>query len=112
MPNKLSADKKRLTYTEFPDVAERLGRYAARTRMDRSLVIRNATNEYVRMRQMGKFKPAAYNSDQPRAGVVRISYAEWGDIEQRLRAYASDERRDLSEVLREAVHTYLRKLKQ
>jgi hypothetical protein len=113
MPNKLSVEKKRMTYTEFPDVTERLAKYAEDARMDRSLVIRNATAEYVRARGKNRFKAALY--DSPRAsryGVVRISYAEWTDIAAELRGYADSERRDMTDVIREAVHTYLCNLKR
>lgn len=113
MPNKLSIDKKRLTYTEFPDVADRLNKYAERARMDRSLVIRNATSDYVRAREKGRFKPVPYTAPRAsRYGVIRISYAEWSDIEQQLREYANSERKDLTDILREAVHNYLCALKQ
>jgi predicted transcriptional regulator len=113
MPNKLSTDKKRLTYTEFPDVADRLNKFAEGARMDRSLVIRNATADYVRLREKGKFKAAVYASPRvTRYGVRRISYAEWTDINDKLREFANEERRDLTDILREAVHTYLCNLKR
>ncbi len=112
MPNKLSIDKKRLTYNEFPDVFSRLNKCVEKSRMDRSLVIRNATADYVRERSRGKFTPAPYSAPRAtRFGVCRVTYAEWVDVEAELREYAQAERKDLTDILREAVHSYLCKLK-
>lgn len=108
MPNSLSPAKTRITYTEFPDVLKRIDILAARARMDRSLFVRTATQEFVNDLKRKNWKPAPYASPaDPDVGFKRVSYAEWQDVAQVMRDYAADNRIDLSDVIRTAVHTYV-----
>jgi hypothetical protein len=47
MPNQLSEDKRRVTYTEWKDVHEVLKETAKRERLDVSDIVRRATLAYI-----------------------------------------------------------------
>jgi hypothetical protein len=51
MPNKLSEDKKRISYGEWKDVYEVIRRQAKKERVDISVILRRATQEYVKTHQ-------------------------------------------------------------
>jgi len=110
MPNQLSPAKKRVTYTEFSDVFESLDKHAKKIRVDRSMVLRNATQSFVSEYKAKKWKPAPYKSAS-KGGIRRITYAEWNDIYEVMAAYAQTERLDFSDLMRSVVHTYLCKSK-
>lgn len=108
MPNMLSPAKRRITYTEFSDVFDEINKLAARTRTDRSSVLRQATQEFVLAIKRKTWKPAEYEKPAiPNASIKRVSYAEWSDVADVLLAFARDNRQDLSAVVRKAVYTHL-----
>ena len=109
MPNQLSPSKKRVTYTEFADVFDSLEKHAKKIRVDRSMVLRNATQSFVSEYKAKKWKPAPYQSAAK--GIRRITYAEWLDIYQVMSQVAEAERLDFSDLMRSVVHTYLCKSK-
>lgn len=109
MPNQLSDSKKRITYTEFADVYAELKNLALDSRTDVSQVIRNATSDFVRKRKHNVWTPAPYKSpaEMRNTQIRRISYTEWRDVEEEITAFAQEDRVDKSDLLRQAVHTYL-----
>lgn len=109
MPNQISDSKKRVTYTEFLDVYEELKNMALNSRTDVSQIVRNATSDYLRKRKHNVWSPAPYSSPvEIRNTVVRrVSYTEWRDVEEEMVRIAHEERVDKSDLLRQAVHTYL-----
>ena len=109
MPNQLSPAKKRTTYTEFFDVFEKLDKYAAKIRTDRSFVIRSATQFFVSEHKNKRWKAVPYKSESKR-GVRRITYAEWGDVSEYMSEVAARDRIDLSALIRAAVHAYISKM--
>lgn len=114
MPNQLSEHKIRMTYSEFSDVYETIKDLALRSRSDVSLIVRNATSDFLRKHKSGLWNPAQYKSPaEIRVDPMRrISYTEWRDVDEELKALASSERLDKSDLLRAAVHTYLANLKK
>jgi predicted transcriptional regulator len=109
MPNQLSDHKKRMTYSEFTDVYEALKTLALDSRSDVSSLIRQATSEMLRLRKHGIWKPAKYESPaEMRTSIMRrISYTEWVDVDDALEKLKSETRVDKSDLLREAVQTFL-----
>lgn len=109
MPNQLSDSKKRVTYTEFSDVYQELKNMAMDSRTDVSQIVRNATADYLRKRKHGLWNPAPYKSpvEVRNTTIRRVSYTEWRDVDEELVAAAQEERVDKSDLLRQAVHTYL-----
>jgi hypothetical protein len=109
MPNQLSDSKKRVTYSEFADVYQALKDLALASRMDVSQVVRNATSEYVRKRKHNVWSPAVYKTpaEMRNTQIRRISYTEWRDCDEELRLFAKEDRLDKSDLLRQAIHTYL-----
>lgn len=113
MPNSLSPAKTRITYTEFPDTVESIDDVVRRSRIDRSLFLRNATQHFAAAVQAGRWKPISYDSAaDSRKLMVRVSYAEWTDVAKVLRKYAAEHRLDLSDVIRSAVYTYIKSMKK
>jgi hypothetical protein len=109
MPNQISDSKKRVTYTEFSDVYQELKDMALNSRTDVSQVVRNATADFLRKRKHNQWNPSPYNSpvEVRNTEVRRVSYTEWRDVDEELIAIAQEERVDKSDLLRQAVHTYL-----
>lgn len=109
MPNQLSESKKRVTYTEFSDVYQDLKNLAMESRTDVSQIVRNATSDFLRKRKHNVWAPAPYKSpvEVRNTEIRRVSYTEWMDVEEELIAIAQEDRVDKSDLLRQAVHTYL-----
>jgi hypothetical protein len=109
MPNQLSEHKKRVTYTEFSDIYDELKQLALESRTDLSQLVRHATAEFLRKKKHNIWSPAPYKTpaEMRNCGIRRISYTEWRDNEEELIRIASEERIDKSDILRQAVHTYL-----
>jgi hypothetical protein len=109
MPNQLSDSKKRVTYTEFGDVFQELKNLALDSRTDVSQIVRNATSDFVRKRKHGVWNPSPYKSPAEirNTEIRRVSYTEWRDVEEELIAFSNEDRVDKSDLLRQAVHTYL-----
>lgn len=109
MPNQLSDHKKRVTYSEFQDVYDALKKLALDSRTDVSQTVRNATSEYLRKKKHNIWIPARYKTpaEMRTCNVRRVSYTEWRDHEEELLRISQEERVDKSDLLREAVHTYL-----
>jgi hypothetical protein len=113
MPNQLSEAKKRITYTEFGDVYAELKELSLVSRIDVSQLVRTATADFLRKRKHGVWVPAPYTSpaEMRTSEVRRVSYTEWRDVDEELTAIATTERVDKSDLLRSAVHTYLKSRK-
>lgn len=109
MPNQLSDAKKRVTYSEFSDVYEELKQLALISRTDVSQLVRNATSDFLRKKKHGLWETAPYKTpaEMRVAEIKRVSYTEWRDCDEALVQTAKDERVDKSDLLRQAVHTYL-----
>ena len=109
MPNQLSESKKRMTYSEFQDVYEELKTLALDSRQDVSHLIRQATNDYLKKKQHGLWKAAPYKTQAEirTSKMRRVSYTEWIDTHAELMKICDAERLDLSDILREAAHTFL-----
>ena len=109
MPNQLSEAKKRVTYTEFSDVYAELKDLALSSRTDVSQIVRHATSEFLRKKKHNLWSPAPYKTpaEMRSTEVRRVSYTEWRDVEEELIQLAHQERLDKSDLLRQAVHTYL-----
>lgn len=98
-----------MTYSEFHDVYEDLKKLALDSRIDVSQIIRQATNDYLKKKQHGIWKAAPYKTqaEMRTAKMRRVSYTEWVDTHEELVKICDAERIDLSDILREAAHTYL-----
>ena len=109
MPNQISDAKKRVTYSEFADIYAELKQLALDSRTDVSQVVRNATGDFLRKRKHGVWVVAPYKSpaEMRSSEVKRISYTEWRDVDEALVQTAKEDRVDKSDLLRQAVHTYL-----
>lgn len=109
MPNQLSESKKRCTYTEFSDVYEELKNLALVSRTDVSQLVRQATSDYLRKRKHNVWAPAPYKTpaEMRSTTVKRVSFTEWRDVDEEMSKIASEERVDKSDLLRQAVHTFL-----
>lgn len=109
MPNQLSESKKRCTYTEFLDVYEELKDLALASRTDVSQLIRQATSDYLRKRIHNVWAPAPYKTpaEMRSTPIKRVSFTEWQDVDAELTKISNEERVDKSDLLRQAVHTFL-----
>jgi len=98
-----------MTYSEFPDVYEELKKLALDSRQDVSHLIRQATNDYIKKKKHGVWKAAPYKTQAEirTAKLRRVSYTEWIDTHEELMKICEAERLDLSDILREAAHTFI-----
>jgi hypothetical protein len=109
MPNQLSESKKRITYSEFADVYAELKKLADSSGIVVSQIVRNATSDFLKKKQQGKWKAAPYSKaiNARSAKLKRVSYAEWRECDESMNLVAKQDRLDKSDLLRQAVHTYL-----
>jgi hypothetical protein len=72
-------------------------------------ILRNASTQFVRRHKQGRWAPAAYDTPvKEKATMGRLTYAEWSDVEEYLRAVAREARIERSELIRQIVHTYIK----
>jgi hypothetical protein len=107
MPNQLDPSKRRVTYTEFTDVFDKLQQKAKHDRVDVSTALRAATQDFVLKHKAKKWSALPYA--QPGDKLRRVSYAEWDDVLSYLEKVINAERINLSTLLRRIIYTYTTK---